>query len=71
MSEPTLHRVVLNKASSLGPCTRLLVEHGYSPWSFWEDLEELGDGRGPHIIVQFHANRDVDLDFLRPLILPP
>lgn len=64
-----LHRVTLKKPASLGPCTRLLVEHGYSPWSFWEDLEEPGDGRGPHIIVQFHAPREADLDFLRPLIL--
>lgn len=66
-----LHRIVLNKPAALGPCTRLLVAHGFSPWSFWESLDSEGEVRGDHIIVQFHAPADVDLDFLRPLILPP
>lgn len=62
MTLPPLHRITLRKPENLRVTTEALKEHGYSPWSFWF---------GDDICVQFHAHKDVDLDFLRPYILPP
>lgn len=62
MNVAPLHRITLKKPENLGVTTKALVDHGYTPWSFWF---------GDDICVQFHALKTADLDFLRPHILPP
>ena len=59
---PPLQRITLLKPELLREASRALSTHGYTPWSFWSSEDD--------ITIQFHAERDADLGFLRPFAQP-
>lgn len=64
MSETFFHRIMVRTSEGVGEAERCLREHGIEP--FRGGFDVVGG-----TAIDFSGPRDLNLDFLRPDILPP